>query len=146
MPTVYEVPASDLIEALTEKLQKAKNISPPDWASFVKTGCFKDRTPHNPDWWYVRCASLLRKVYINGPIGLSHLRKIYGGTRKGRNRPERFVKASGAIIRKALQQLEAEGLLTSDKRGRRITPAGQSMLDKLAAEIIDEKYPELKKY
>lgn len=146
MPTVYDVPAQDLIEAAAEELKKSKKITPPEWASYVKTGSFKQQAPRQKDWWYIRCASILRKVYLNGPIGTAHLRKAYGGLRKGRNRPERFRKASGAIIRKALQQLESDGHLSSDRRGRMITPKGKSMLDKIATKIIKEKYPELEKY
>ena len=146
MPTVYEVPAQELIAEVAEELKSAKKISPPEWAPLVKTGSFKQRGPTNPDWWYVRCASLLRKVYLSGPIGTAHLRKAYGGLRRGRNRPEKFARASGAIIRKALQQLEAEGLVTSDRRGRMISPKGRSMLDKIATKIIKERYPYLKRY
>jgi small subunit ribosomal protein S19e len=146
MPTVYDVPANDLIKAITEELKDAKKIDPPKWAMFVKTGSFKNTAPRQRDWWYIRCASLLRKVYINGPIGVEHLRKEYGGLRHGKNRPERFRKASGAIIRKALQQLESEGLIKSDRRGRSISPKGQTLLDKTATKIINEQYPELKRY
>ena len=146
MPTVYDVPAEDLINVLAEELKKSKNITPPEWASYVKTGSFKQRAPTNPDWWYVRCASLLRKVYVKGPIGTSHLRKEYGGLRRGRNRPEKFTKASGTIIRKALKQLEQEGLITSERTGRIISQKGRSMIDKTAAQIIKNQYPELRKY
>ena len=146
MPTVYNVPAEELIEAIAAELKKSTKVTPPEWASFVKTGSFKQHAPQNPDWWYVRCASLLRKVYIKGPIGTSHLRKEYGGLKHGHGRPERFRKASGAIIRKALQQLETEGLVNSSRVGRSITPKGKSMLDKVSTTIIKAKYPELRKY
>ncbi|MHA1124164.1 MAG: 30S ribosomal protein S19e [Candidatus Heimdallarchaeota archaeon] len=146
MPTVYNVPAQDLIVEVAEELKKSKNITPPEWASYVKTASFKQHAPKNEDWWFVRCASLLRKVYVSGPVGTSHLRKAYGGLKKGRNRPEKFTRASGAIIRKGLKQLELEGLVTSDRRGRTISAKGRSMMDKIAAKIVKEKYPELKKY
>ena len=146
MPTVYDVPAEDLIQVIAVELKKLNKITPPDWASFVKTGSFKQHAPQNPDWWFVRCASLLRKVYVSGPIGTSHLRKAYGGLKRGHSRPEKSTKASGAIIRKALQQLESEGLIASSKQGRTISAKGRSLLDKLSTNIIKEKYPELKKY
>jgi small subunit ribosomal protein S19e len=146
MPTVYNVPAQDLIQTVAKELEKTKNIKPPEWAEYVKTGYFKQNAPVDPKWWYVRCASILRKVYTKGPIGTSHLRKEYGGLKRGNNRPERFAKASGAIIRKALQQLEAEGLVSGNRRGRMISPKGRSMLDKIATKIINDEYPELKKY
>lgn len=146
MPTAYDVPAEDLIKAAAEELKKSKKITPPEWASYVKTGSFKQHAPKEEDWWFIRCASLLRKLYVSGPIGTSHLRKEYGGVRRGRNRPEKFTRASGAVIRKALQQLEVAGLVASDRKGRIISATGRSMLDKTATQIIKERYPELKKY
>jgi hypothetical protein len=50
-------------------------------------------------WWYVRCASLQRKIYIHGPIGIEKLRAEYGGRKDFGVRPEHAVKAGGAIIR-----------------------------------------------
>ena len=145
-PTVYDVPAEDLIQIVAVELKKYNKITPPEWASYVKTGSFKQHAPQNPDWWFVRCASLLRKVYVSGPIGTSHLRKAYGGLRRGRNSPEKSTKASGAVIRKALQQLESEGLITSSRPGRIISAKGRSLLDKFSAKLVKEKFPELKKY
>lgn len=145
-PTVYDVPAEDLIQVITVELKKYNKITPPEWAIYVKTGSFKQHAPQNPDWWFVRCASLLRKVYVSGPIGTSHLRKAYSGLRRGRNRPEKSTKASGAIIRNALQQLESEGLITSSRNGRTISAKGRSLLDKFSATLVKEKFPELKKY
>ncbi|NHJ31396.1 MAG: 30S ribosomal protein S19e [Asgard group archaeon] len=145
-PTVYDVPAEDLIKVIAVELKKYNKIATPEWGSYVKTGSFKQHAPQDPEWWFIRCASLLRKVYLSGPIGTSHLRKAYGGLRRGRNRPEKFTRASGAIIRKALQQLESEGLISSSRQGRIISAKGRSLLDKLSSTIIKEKYPELKKY
>jgi small subunit ribosomal protein S19e len=145
-PTVYDVPAEDLIQVIAVELKKYNKITPPEWAGYVKTGSFKQHGPQNPDWWFVRCASVLRKVYVSGPIGTSHLRKAYGGLRRGRNRPEKSTKASGAVIRKALQQLESEGLITSSRPGRIISAKGRSLLDKFSATLVKEKFPELKKY
>ena len=80
MVTVYDIPADDLIRKLAEYLKEnVSETTPPTWAAFVKTGAHVERTPSDPDWWYVRCASILRKTYKEGPIGVSRLRKHYGG-------------------------------------------------------------------
>ena len=125
-------------------------MKPPSWAAYVKTGSHVERPPENPDWWYVRCASLLRKIYMRGPIGVERLRSIYGGRVNRGTRPEHKRKAGGAIIRKALQQLEEAGFIkTVGGEGRAITPKGQSLLDKLSTQILKEmreKIPELSKY
>ena len=79
MAKAYDIPADELITHLAENLKKDKKIEAPQWSQFVKTGCHAEKIPQNRDWWYIRCASLLRKVYINGPIGISDLRSEYGG-------------------------------------------------------------------
>ncbi|RAP53418.1 MAG: 30S ribosomal protein S19e, partial [Methanosphaera sp. rholeuAM270] len=48
-------------------------------------------------------------------------------------------------IRTALQQLEEAGFVEKTEEGRTVSPAGQSYLDKKAAEIIKD-IPELSKY
>ena len=71
LTNVNEVPADLLIEILASKLKDENIVTPPEWSNFVKTGSHAERPPQSDDWWYVRCASLLRKVYLHGPIGLS---------------------------------------------------------------------------
>ena len=151
MPTPYDVPASMLIEKLAEYLKNnVDSIKPPEWAPFVKTGVHKERPPENPDWWYVRCASLLRKIYVKGPIGIQRLRSEYGGRKDPGVKPEHSRKGSGAIIRNALQQLEAANLVkTVNGKGRMITSEGRKLLDLLSTEIkreLEKEIPELKMY
>ncbi len=151
MSTPYDVPASILIKRLAKHLKEnVDKVSPPEWASFVKTGCHVERPPQDPDWWYIRCASLLRKVYLKGPVGIDHLRAEYGGRENRGARPEHKRKAGGSIVREALQQLEAAGLVrTLGNKGRIISKEGRKLLERLSAEIkkeLEVSIPELKKY
>ncbi|NPA04594.1 MAG: 30S ribosomal protein S19e [Crenarchaeota archaeon] len=151
MVTALEVPANLLIERLAEKLKRNPHIKPPAWAYYVKTGVHKERPPENPDWWYYRAASILRKLYKYGrPVGIERLRTAYGGRMNRGVAPEHFYKASGSVIRKILQQLERAGLVRKlPRRGRVLTPRGRSLLDNTAYEIMKElaeRMPELKKY
>jgi len=156
MPTPYDVPPDKLIERLARYLKReVEAVRPPEWAIFVKTGSHVQRPPQDPDWWYVRCASLLRKLYIHGPIGVERLRSMYGGRKDRGHKPEHHRKAGGSIIRKALQQLEAAGLVqkVTDAKGhvigRTLTPEGRSLLDRIATEVkreLEKVMPELKKY
>ncbi len=147
MTTVYDVPADLLINRVAEKLKGM--IKPPEWAKYVKTGVHKQRAPEQEDWWYIRLASILRRVYIDGPVGIERLRTYYGGRKRRGVKPPKFRKGSGAIIRNALHQLEKLGFVKKTKEGRVITPAGRSFLDKTAAEIkkeIVKEIPALEKY
>ncbi|MBQ6219142.1 MAG: 30S ribosomal protein S19e [Methanosphaera sp.] len=145
MTTAYDVPAECLINAVSEDLKANDKINAPAWAQFVKTGVHKERRPENPDWWYVRTAALFRRVYVDGPVGLSRLQTKYGGNKDRGTNPEKFRKGSGSIIRTALQQLEEAGFVQKTEEGRTLTPEGHSYLDKKAAEIIKD-IPELSKY
>ncbi len=133
MATMYDVKPSELVSGAAEELKKTK-IKIPDWAKVVKTGAGQERPPVGHNWWYMRAASILRKVSLRGPIGVSKLRSMYG-TKKNRGvRPERFYRGSGKIVRVILQQLEAEGFVKKVEKGvhkgKIITPKGQSFLDK----------------
>lgn len=140
MAIMFDVPADELIEKVTEKLKQINEIKPPEWAVFVKTGRHRERVPLRGDWWYVRAASVLRTIYKLGPIGVSKLRKKYGGKKNRGNKPERFYKGSGSIIRKILQQLESAELVKTEKkkirRGRILSSKGKSLLDKTAKGIL----------
>ncbi|MFQ6064689.1 MAG: 30S ribosomal protein S19e [Candidatus Bathyarchaeia archaeon] len=151
MPTPHDVPASILIKKLAKHLKdNVDKIVPPTWTTFVKTGSHTERPPENPDWWFTRCASLLRKIYMKGPVGIARLRSKYGGRIDRGVKPERSRKGGGAIIRNALQQLETAGLVeTLRRRGRVLSAEGRRLLDRLSTEIkeeLEKKRPELKKY
>ena len=151
MTKVFDIPAAEYIEELGKVLKaNYDEITPLPWAEFVKTGSAKEKPPTNPDWWYVRAASILRKLYIRPDIGVQRLRNAYGGKKKSTHKPERFVKSSGAIIRKILQQLEAVELIEKSKnKGRKLTDKGISFLDKIAHELkpkIVKEIPALQKY
>lgn len=150
MVKAYDIPADLFIERLAEQLKKDSKIQLPSWVHFVKTGSHAERLPQNRDWWYVRCASLLRKVYIHGPIGLSDLKSVYGGRKKVGYALAHHRDAGGAIIRKALQQLEGAGYVAkANSRGRMLTQEGMKKIDNMCKEIHKELIkisPELKRY
>ncbi|MFZ2411243.1 MAG: 30S ribosomal protein S19e [Candidatus Methanoperedens sp.] len=138
MTTVYDVPAENLINSTAQKLKNDNKVMPPEWARFAKTGAHKELSPDNADWWFVRCASILRRIYIDGPVGVSRLRSFYGGRHRNGVRPVHFSKGSGSIAREALQQLEKAGFVKAQKTGRIISSAGQSFLDNAANEVKSE--------
>ena len=145
MTTVFDVPADLLIKKVAEEFKENDKINSPAWSNFVKTGVHKERKPENADWWYVRCASIIRRVYMDGPVGVMSLRTFYGGKKDRGVTPEVFRKGSGAIIRNALHQLEDAGYVEKVEGGRVVSPQGRSFLDKTAGEVIKD-IPELAKF
>lgn len=144
MPTVYDVSTNEIISKTAQELKAVKEIKPPDWAPFVKTGMHRERPPQQQDWWYVRAAAILLTVRKKGPIGVEKLRTKYGGKKNRGHKPEKFYKGSGNIIRKVLQQLEAAQLIKHVKigvhKGRVATKQGMSLLDK-NAKLIYQSQP-----
>lgn len=151
MTTPHDVPASQFIERLAKYLKEnIEQIQPPAWAAVSKTGSHVEKQPQNPDWWYTRAASVLRKVYIHGPIGLEKLRSDYGGRKGFSVKPNHASKSGGSNIRKILQQLEAADLIqTVRPKGRTLTPKGRKTLQEVSQDVQKEMVkviPELKKY
>ena len=150
MTTAYDVPAKELVDELAKKLRNEKAIEEPEGSRFLRTGVHKENPPDNPDWWYTRCASILRKIYINNGIGVEHLRAEYGGKRNRGSKPYKARMGSGVIARKALQQLEKAGYVTKVKgKGRILTPKGRSFLDNTSHNVLKDVgsyYPGLDKY
>ncbi|AKB17453.1 MULTISPECIES: 30S ribosomal protein S19e [unclassified Methanosarcina] len=149
MTTVFDVPAMEMIEKLAGILKENEKIVPPEWAGNVKTGVHKELSPTNEDWWYIRCAAVLRKIYTEGPIGTERLRSVYGGKKDNGSQPSHKAKGSGSVARKTVQQLEAAGFLQKVKDGRTVSAKGRSMMDNAAHELkqeLLEKIPGLAKY
>lgn len=138
MTTVYDVPADRLITKVAAELKEKTEITAPEWAPFVKTGSHREMPPDDPEWWYTRTAAVLRRVYVDGPVGVERMRSVYGGRKNRGSKPNKSVKGSGSILRKSLQQLEAAGFVARQKTGRVITPAGASFLDGIAYAVSTE--------
>tara|TARA_Y100000310_G_C20638730_1_gene792676 strand:+ start:1209 stop:1628 length:420 start_codon:yes stop_codon:yes gene_type:complete len=134
MPSIYDVKPAEIITKTAEALKE--HISEPEWAKFVKTSHGKQNPPEQKEWYHMRAASIMRKIYINGPIGTEKLKKVYS-TKKNRGyQKEKTTRASGKIIRSILQQLEKAGYIQQTQKGahkgRVITPKGKSLLDKIS--------------
>ena len=149
MTTVFDIPADLLLAKVADELKNESVIKAPEWAEFVKTGVHKEMPPENPDWWYVRSAAVLRRIYVDGPIGVERMRSDYGGVQDRGSKPSHFRKGSGSIARKVMQQLEAAGYLEKVTGGRNVSAKGRKFLDGVAYSLKDqavETAPGLAKY
>ena len=150
MVTIYDVPADALIEEVAARLED--RIDEPDWVEFAKSGAGKELPPEQEDFWYVRSASLLRKVAQNEPIGIERLATEYGSKKRGSNRysvrPGEHEGGSRKLIRASLQALEEEGLVTTAAgEGRRVSDEGEAFLSEVAADVFEDlDRPELERY
>mmetsp|Transcript_11964 Transcript_11964/g.18049 ORF Transcript_11964/g.18049 Transcript_11964/m.18049 type:complete len:161 (+) Transcript_11964:75-557(+) len=141
--SVKDVEADKFITAFAQHLKRQGRFEIPKWADVVKTAKFKELPPNDPDWLYVRTASMVRKIYIRGGVGVGAFTKIYGGQHRRGVMTNTFARSSGKVARYILQQLEEMGLVEQDENGgRKITKEGQRELDTVAvqaAEVEEEE-------
>ncbi|RLG14762.1 MAG: 30S ribosomal protein S19e [Candidatus Nanohalarchaeota archaeon] len=122
-----------LINQMALNLQKEK-ITVPSWINMAKTGISRQKIPSDTNWWYFRMASILRQISIN-QIGVSRLRTKYGSRQNRGYAPEKFKKAGGNNIRKAMQELEKLELVERSQKGRKLTLKGKNYIEKAINEV-----------
>ncbi|MBD3210597.1 30S ribosomal protein S19e [Candidatus Micrarchaeota archaeon] len=135
MVTVFDAEPNRLIEETAKKLKDMK-LEKPAFVGLVKSGSHTQRPPQHEDFWYVRCASILRHTYVNSGAGVQKLRRHYGGGKRRGVKPKKHAPAGGSAIRKAMQALENAGLLAKEGKGRAVTAKGRKLLDKAAKESV----------
>ena len=136
MVNVKEVPADLLLSKLASEF-KEKDVKMPEWVNYLKDGIGREKSWVQDDWYYTRMASIMRKVALNSSIGISRLSQEYGSRQDRGTKRYHPVEGSRYIVRNILQSLEKLGYLKNDtKIGRSLTPAGQSLVDKAAKEVM----------
>eukprot|EP00467_Chlorarachnion_reptans_P020664 CAMPEP_0114512608 /NCGR_PEP_ID=MMETSP0109-20121206/15074_1 /TAXON_ID=29199 /ORGANISM="Chlorarachnion reptans, Strain CCCM449" /LENGTH=176 /DNA_ID=CAMNT_0001692319 /DNA_START=35 /DNA_END=565 /DNA_ORIENTATION=- len=138
MATVKDVPAQPFIKALAAHFKEGGQMEIPDYAEYIKTAPFKELSPYDPDWYYVRAASIARKVYLFGGMGVGGLAKVYGGRSQKGTRRGHFKRASRGVLRHILRQLSEMKIVCKkvDTKGRFITSEGQKTLDVIAKQLV----------
>merc|ERR1712048_588986 len=132
--TVKDIPSKEFIEVFANHLKKLNKFKIPDWAQYVKTGCFKELSPYSQDWLYTRAAAIGYQLYMRQKVGVKGLRKHFGRKQRRRTKTEHSRMAAGKLIRYCLAQLELAGLVGTAKfesaiDGRTIT-MGKSLTKK----------------
>jgi small subunit ribosomal protein S19e len=141
---VRDVPAKAFIKAYAEHLKNSDKFELPTWADLVKTSVANELAPYGEDWYYIRAASVARKVYLRPGVGVGQLRKWYGGNMRKGTRTEHFRKANSGIIRSVLLQLEEMKVTEKCESGggRRMTRVGQQDLDRIAMSVFHNQEEE----
>ncbi|KAL3312286.1 40S ribosomal protein S19 [Cichlidogyrus casuarinus] len=136
--TLKDIDGHKYVDGVAHYLKKLGTVKVPEWADIVKLSSANQHGPYNPDWFYTRCAAVLRHLYLR-PSGVGGLSKAFGRNKRYGVTPNHHVKAHTNNIRKAIQAMEKLGYVTvSSKGGRELTPLGRKTLDHLAVEIHRE--------
>ncbi|CAG9538335.1 unnamed protein product [Cercopithifilaria johnstoni] len=135
--SVKDVDQHEIVRQIAGFLKKSGKVRVPDWSDVVKLGQNKELAPIDSDWYYIRTASIARRLYIRSPTGVGALRRVYGGNKRHGVLPNHFVKSSGSVLRKALQTLEAIKWVEKDPdgKGRILTKQGRKDLDRIASQL-----------
>jgi len=143
---VKDVPAAAFIAAYSDHLKKTGKIELPKWVDVIKLGRYKELAPINPDWYYVRAATIARRVYLEKGIGVSSLAKSFGGKHRRGVRRSHWKPGARGVIKHCLKQLEGLGVLLKEPKtgGRKITPTGQRDLDRIAGQVKSKLWAERK--
>lgn len=136
--TVKDVPANEFVVSLAQHFKRGQKFELPEWHDLVKTGTYKQLCPQDPDWYYVRAASMARKIYLRGGIGVGAFTKVYGGSQNNGSAPAHFAYAAKGVHRHILQQLAQLDIVEKrkDKSGRFITSKGKKELDTIANQLV----------
>ena len=90
--------------------KRTGKLKVPAFNDLVKLGVFNELAPTDIDWFYVRCASVARHLYMRR-AGVGALTKVYGGKKRNGVAPSHFSRSSKNVLRKCLQALEAVKLV-----------------------------------
>merc|ERR1712189_49885 len=133
--TVKDVDPQQFVIAFAAHLKKSK-LKVPEFVEIVKTSKAHELGPLDPDWFYVRAASVARHVYLRPNVGVGAVRKIYGGAKRNGTRPNHFCLSSSNVA-KVLQSLEGIKIVTKDANGgRSIAPTGRRDMDRIAGQCV----------
>jgi len=140
MTIVFNTDSQEYNLKLANALKEVPEFESPAWMFLVKSSPSKERPIEDNDFWYKRSASILRQVYKMKIVGVQRLRTKYGSKKNRGMRPEKFMKASGKIIRTILQQADKAGFtemakdikgVRHKKPGRQLTFKGKEFMENL---------------
>lgn len=134
--TVRDISADKFIAAYAEVLKNNDKFIVPKWTEIVKTGVHKELAPYDPDWYFIRAAAVVRKVYLRQGTGVGALAKRFGGNYRRGAAPEKHQDAARGLIRSILINLDELKITEkTSKGGRKISRVGQQALDLVAGQV-----------
>lgn len=135
MDSVFEVQAVPLLKAIADTLKKNPDVKLPENHDIIKTGSGRKNAPHEPDWFYVRMAAIIRQVMCKGKISLSGLSYRFGNRKNRGVRPSKFARGSKFVIASAIAQLEAIGWIQFNNSDSILTETGKEVLGELIEKV-----------
>jgi len=134
--TVRDVPGYKWIRAMAAQFKREGKLLVPSCSEYVKTSHGRERAPQNDDWYYIRCAAVLRHIYLRPGNGYGGLSKAFGNKKNRGSKPERTIRAATGPLHWACKSLEGLGLIgKGQKSGRVVTRDGRTRCDTVAFNV-----------
>ena len=134
--TLRDVAANKWVRAMALHLKQSGKLFVPNCAELMKQSTGNERAPQNVDWYFFRCAAVLRRVYVRPGTGYGGLAKAFAILKNNGSRPEKTVKASRGLLHWACRSLEGLKLLGKGKEsGRVLTREGKRKCDAIAFNV-----------
>ena len=67
--SVKDVDQHEIVAKIADFLKKSGKVTIPDNFDLIKLGRFNELAPIDPDWYFIRTASIARRLYIRQPTG-----------------------------------------------------------------------------
>lgn len=138
MEQVYRVKATPLIEAIKETLKAKTDITLPENSDLIKTSHGKEFSPEDPNWFFVRMASIVRTVMCKGSVSLKTLGRKHSCRKNGGVRPSRHARASSFVNESAVEQLVKIGWFNFQSKKDILTAPAKEILGEIIEKISHE--------
>ena len=118
-------------------------ITPPHYNNLVKCSYSNELAPLDPNWFYVKAAAVVRKIYItkSKTLGVGSLKSMFNKKHRRGVNCSVTSRHSGKILRDIIGQLKkigyVENYVSSEgaSLGLLVTRLGKAQLDKISASL-----------
>ena len=135
--TVRDVNGWRFVKALARHFKQEGKLFVPRCTEIVKTSHGRERAPQNEDWYYIRCAAVLRALYLRPGQGYGGLSKRFGIKKNRGSQPEITTRGARGLLHWACRSLEGLKLVTKGKEsGHVVTKEGRKKADTIAFNVL----------
>jgi len=121
---------------MAAQFKREGKILVPACSELMKTSHGRERAPQSNDWYYMRCAAVLRHIYLRPGNGYGGMSKAFGNKKNRGSKPERTIKAATGPLHWACKSLEGLKLIAKGKgKGRVLTREGRKRADTVAFNV-----------
>ena len=135
--TMRDVSSWKWVRAMAAHFKQEGKLFVPSCTELIKTSHGRDRAPQNPDWYYIRCAAVLRRIYMRPGTGTGGLSKPFGNKKNRGSQPEITTRAARGLLHWCCKSLEGLKLIQKGKTsGRCVSKLGRQKADTIASNLF----------